>query len=154
MFPAAEVKKFALDVVKDPSATDADKTAAKKAIRRIAERTERIKGLPKRPKRKEYESEEAHQVALREFRNILDRAAIEREASKILDDPTSSVYLRRRARETLYGPDPEPNPEPVKVVENQSPDKPLRSHNLTENDLAENRSRVQEFLDSIGQPDR
>jgi hypothetical protein len=103
------------------------------------------KGRPKRPKRKDYESEEAFQLALREFRNTLDQAAIEREAGRVLDDPNASVLRRRNARELLYGKDPEP----VKVAESQSPEKPPRSR-LSSAELVEERSRAEAFLDFIG----
>jgi hypothetical protein len=103
------------------------------------------KGRPKRPKRKDYESEEAFQLALRDFRNILDRAAIEREAGRVLDDRNASVLRRRNARELLYGKDPEP----VKVAESQSPEKPPRSR-LSSAELVEERSRAEAFLDFIG----
>ena len=102
------------------AATDVDN---KKAISRINNQAKITKGRPKRPKRKDYESEEAYQVELRNFRNILDRAAIEREAGRVLDDPNASVLRRRNARELLYGKDPEP----VKVAESQSPEKSPRS---------------------------
>jgi hypothetical protein len=103
------------------------------------------KGRPKRPKRKDYESEEAFQLALRDFRNILDRAAIEREAGRVLDDRNASVLRRRNARELLYGKDPEP----VKVAESQSPEKSPRSR-LSSAELVEERSRAEAFLDFIG----
>jgi hypothetical protein len=150
MFDADQLKQFAKSTLKS-AATDEDKAAAKKAVRRINAYTEIAKGRPKRPKRKDYDSDEAHNKALFEFRSLLDKAAVVREASKILDDPNSSVYLRRKARETLYGPDPEPA-ESVKTTESQVPEKPSRSR-LGANELAEEQARAQTFLDSIGQPD-
>jgi hypothetical protein len=71
-----------------------------------------------------------------------------REASRILDSPDSSVYLRRKARETLYGPDPDPA-EPVKTAESQAPEKTRRSR-LSTTELAEEQARAQAFLDAIG----
>ena len=106
------------------------------------------KGRPKRPKRKDYDSEDAFQLALREFRNILDQAAIEREAGRVLDDPNASVLRRRNARELLYGKDPEP----VKVAESPTPAKTPRTR-LGASELAEEQARAKKFLDSIGQPD-
>jgi hypothetical protein len=129
---SAEPKQFAQATLKN-AATDVGKAKARK---------------PKRPKRKEYESDEAFQLALREFRNTLDRAAIEREAGWVLDDPNASVLRRRNARELLYGKDTEP----VKVAESQAPAKTPRTR-LGASELAEEQVRAKKFLDSIGKPD-
>jgi hypothetical protein len=148
MFRSDQLQQLAKSTLKDETATDIDKAAAKKAISRINNQAEITKGRPKRPKRKDYESDEAHNQALFEFRSFLDRGAVVREASKVLDDPASSVYLRRKARETLYGPDPEPA-EPIKTAESEVPGKPPRSR-LSTTELAEEQELAQAFLDSIG----
>jgi hypothetical protein len=148
MLRTDDVKQIALDVVKDFASSPTDKTAARKAIRRAENRAERTNGLPKRPKRKHFASDTDYEQALKEFRSVLDRAAVVREASKVLDDPTASVHRRKNAHEALYGPDPEP--EPVKT--SQAPEKPLRSR-LSAAESVEERARAQAFLDSIGQPD-
>ena len=97
MLTAEELKQFAKTTLKDETATDADKAAAKKAISRINNQAKITKGRPKRPKRTDYDSENAFQLALREFRKLLDQAAIEREAGRVLDDPNASVLRRRKA---------------------------------------------------------
>jgi hypothetical protein len=150
MLTAEELKQFAKTTLKDETATDADKAAAKKAISRINNHGKITKARPKRPKRKDYESEEAFQLALREFRNILDQAAIEREAGRVLDDPNASVLRRRNARELLYGV--EQPADPVKAADSHAPEKPPRSR-LGAAELAEEQARARTFLDSIGQPD-
>jgi hypothetical protein len=146
MLNAEELKKFSQTTLKSETATAEEKKAARKAIRRINAQTALAQGRPKRPQRRDYESDEEHQLALRDFRSFLDKAAVVREASKILDDPESSVYMRRKARETLYGPDPA---EPVKTPDSQTPEKPPRSR-LSPNELSEEQARAKAFLDSIG----
>jgi hypothetical protein len=145
MFRPEDVKQFAKSTLAN-DASPADKAAAKKAIRRINNQAEITKARPKRPKRKDYESDEAHNQALFEFRTRLDRLAIEREAAKVLDDSTASVARRKNAREALYGPTPEQPAEPVK---SSQVDKTPRSR-LGAAELAEEHARVQEFLDFIG----
>jgi len=144
---ADDVKQIARSTVTDPTSTTEEKAAARKAISRINNQAEITKGRPKRPKRKDYESEEAHQLALREFRSVLDHAAVVREASRVLDDPDASVYMRRKARETLYGPDPEPA-ETVKTVDSQGPEKAPRSR-LTTAEAAEEQARARAFLNAL-----
>jgi hypothetical protein len=138
MFRTHELQELAKSKLKD-----------EEAISRINNHAKITKGRPKRPKRKDYgESEEAFQLALREFYSVLDRNALVRECSRVLDDPNASVLRRRNARELLYGKDPEP----VKVAESQSPEKPPRSR-LSSAELVEEHARAQAFLDSIGKPD-
>jgi hypothetical protein len=135
MFRTHELQELAKSKLKD-----------EKAISRINNQVKITKNTPKRPKRKDYgESEEAFQSALREFRCVLDRNALVRECSRVLDDPNASVLRRRNARELLYGKDPEP----VKIAESQSPEKPPRSR-LSSAELVEERSRAEAFLDFIG----
>jgi hypothetical protein len=145
---AIDVRKLAQSTATDPTSATEDKAAARKAIRRINNQAEITKGRPKRPKRKDYESDEAHNQALFEFRSFLDHAAIVREASKVLDDPASSSYMRRKARETLYGPDTAPA-EPVKTPDSQVLERTPRSR-LSADDSAEESARAQAFLDFIG----
>ena len=112
MFRTHELQELAKSKLKD-----------EKAISRINNQVKITKNRPKRPKRKAYDSEDTFQLALREFYSVLDRNALVRECSRVLDDPNASVLRRRNARELLYGKDPEP----VKVAESQSPEKSPRS---------------------------
>jgi hypothetical protein len=93
MLAAEELTQFFKTTLKD-AATDVDN---KKAISHINNHAKITKGRPKRPKRTDYDSENAFQLALREFRKLLDQAAIEREAGRVLDDPNASVLRRRKA---------------------------------------------------------
>jgi hypothetical protein len=55
--------------------------------------------------------------------------------------------MRRKARETLYGPDPG-SAEPVKTAESKTPDTNQRSR-LTSAESAEEQARAQAFLDAL-----
>jgi hypothetical protein len=139
---------FRTDELQELTATDVDKVPAKKAISRINNQVKITKNRPKRPKRKAYDSEDTFQLALREFYSVLDRNALVRECSRVLEDPNASVLRRRNARELLYGKDPDP----VKVAESQAPAKTPRTR-LGAVELAEGQNRAKAFLDSIGKPD-
>jgi hypothetical protein len=142
-----DLKQFAQSTLKNETATDEEKKAARKAIRRINAQTALAQGRPKRPQRRDYENDAEHEQALKDFRSVLDKAAVVREASNILDDPDASVYMRRKARETLYGPDPG-SAEPVKTAESKTPDTNQRSR-LTSAESAEEQARAQAFLDAL-----
>ena len=152
MLRTDDVKQIARSTATDPTSTTEEKAAARKAIHRINNLAEITKGRPKRPKRKDYGSDEAaYNQALFEFRTRLDRLAIEREAARVLDNPNASVLRRKNAREALYGPTPEPPAEPVKTADSQDPEKSPRSR-LSTAELAEERLLAQAFLNSICQP--
>ena len=148
MLRTDDVKQIARSTATDPTSTTEEKAAARKAIHRINNQTKITKDRPKRPKRKDYESDDAYNQALFEFRTRLDRLAIEREAAKVLDDPNASVFRLKNAREALYGQTPEPPAEPVKTSQVE---KTPRSR-LSAAELSEESTRVKEFLDSIGKP--
>jgi hypothetical protein len=104
-----DVKQIARSTVTDPTSTTEEKAAARKAINRISRQATITKGRPKRPKRRDYESDEAHNRALFEFRAVLDSIAIEKECGRVLDSRDSSPLQRHNARkklESLNGPPP------------------------------------------------
>jgi hypothetical protein len=97
--------KTARAVLKDPSASAEEKASAERTITRLqTERERRVearKSAGKEPKIGDFETQEQHQEALREWWAKLDRLVADREAQKILSDPHASSYLRRKAYEKL-----------------------------------------------------
>jgi len=115
---AAHIKNARV-VLRNPAATAEEKSAAERLIERLqSERQRRIAAKTvagKQPLPKDFAIDEEYITALRHWWLKLDRMAAEREANKILCDPNSSTYLRRKAYEKLgltkedEEPDFEPN---------------------------------------------
>ena len=116
---SAELKQFAQATLKN-AATDAEKTAARKAIDRInaqkANKAELTESCGKKPARKAFtndaDGERLYRAKLSAYWDALDRRAVRKQAEQILNDRDSSPLSRHNARkriEALDGPSPSEN---------------------------------------------
>jgi hypothetical protein len=141
-------------LLKDDTATPEAKLAAERAIARIqTERKRRIaarKSAGVEPQRKNFETEEQYKTAIQEYWARLDRAVAEREAWKILNDPTSSTLVRTRAYERL-GIEPPETLRRDEVVSDppQEASKKVGTHSFSDAELAEERRREKNFYDTL-----
>ena len=146
--------KTARAVLKNPDATAEEKATAERTITRLnTERTRRIearKSAGEQPQRKNFETNEQYETALREYWAKLDRAVAEREAWKILNDPNSSTLVRTRAYERL-GIEPPETLRRDDVVSDppQEASKKVGTHSFSDAELAEERRREQNFYDTL-----
>jgi hypothetical protein len=151
-----EVNRRAREVLKSPSSTPEEKASARKAIERLnLERSRRIearKSAGVQPSRKDYETEEQYKVALQEYWAKLDRAVAEREALKVLNDPSSSTLVRTRAYERLGLEPPEAlrNDQPIPESPEENRQR-ANIHRLSDSEIAEERRREQKFYDEIAE---
>jgi hypothetical protein len=144
----------ARSLLKDDTATPEAKLAAEKTITRIqTERKRRLearKSAGEQPQRKNFETNEQYETALRKYWAKLDRAVAEREAWKILNDPNSSTLVRTRAYERL-GIEPPETLRRDEVVSDppQEASKKVGTHSFSDAELAEERRREQNFYDTL-----
>jgi len=146
--------KRARAVLRDEASTAEAKLAAEKTITRI--QTERKRRLEARrsaglePQRKNFETEEQYKTAIQQYWAKLDRAVAEREAWKILNDPTSSTLVRTRAYERLGLEPPETFQKDEAGSDSQEEvPKKVNLNSFTDAELLENRRREQEFFDTL-----
>jgi hypothetical protein len=152
----AEANRRARQILKNPASTLEEKSSARKTIEQLnLERRRRVeaqKSAGKEPRRKDFASDDEFQTAVRDWWAKLDKLAAEREARKVLSEPTSSTLVRTRAYERLGLDPPETlrRDEPVSGTQTENPPK-LAIHRLTDLEIAEERRREQKFYDEIAE---
>jgi hypothetical protein len=147
--------KNARDALKNSTANAEEKASAERTITRLnTDRTRRIeakRSAGTEPKPDDFETPEQYQSALLDWWGKLDQLAAERDAKKILADPTASTLVRNRAYERL-GLRP---PEIDQIAESTSvsPTKTTTAtvHSLSDSEFAEERRREQKFYDEIAE---
>lgn len=123
MFQASDVKKLARSTVTDPSATNTEKSAARKAIGRIdahkQNKVELAESCGKKPTRKAFtndeEGERLYRLEMSAYWDLLDARAVRKQAENILNDKDSTPLQRHNARarlEALDGPSSPPEDVP------------------------------------------
>ena len=112
MLRTDDVEKVAIDVVKDPTSSPADRRNAREAITRINSTRAHQAKIGRKPSRKNFQSgiagDDEYREAVELHRTQLDRLAIEKECGRVLDSRDSSSLQRHNARKKLESLNPAP----------------------------------------------
>jgi hypothetical protein len=147
--------KDARDVLKNPTASAEEKASAERTITRLnTDRTRRIeakRSAGTEPKAEDFETAEQHEAALRQYWEKLDQLAADREARKVLADPTASTLVRNRAYERLGLRPPEIDQIAQSTSVSATKATTATVHSLSDSEIAEERRREQKFYDEIAE---
>jgi hypothetical protein len=157
MLRTNEIADLCRATLKSKTSSDEEKRRAKKSLRRYEkmdlQRKEAIKAVGNKPKRQDFDSDEAYGEALRVYRNELDKHCIQRDAYGVLDNPASSMRCRINARQRLASigivEDIAPIEAPAPQTQAKQPTVTSSKYKWTESEYAAERRREREFLDEI-----
>jgi hypothetical protein len=153
-----ETHHLAKQILRNPNATADEKAQARKTIEQLRinrnRRLESRQSAGQQPQRKQFQTDADYKTALQQYWEKLDRAVAEREALKVLNNPTTSSLVRARAYERL-GLTPPPalardDSDSGSDVKKQEPIN-VAKHAYSDAEIAEERRREQKFYDEIAE---